>query len=90
MRSRYYIAIANVPLMLPYVSHSATSLYNSANLSQSAISLTCERAEFGLVFLWLFFAIFTFWLQKYIDFVLFSPFYLRYYYLLTWKLILIW
>jgi hypothetical protein len=41
-----------------------------------------------------FFAIFTFWLKKYLDFGLFSPFYLRYYskviYQLTWKLILIW
>jgi hypothetical protein len=97
-------AIANVPYRVLTYSHSATSLYNWANLSQSAISLrqlftscphlTCKRASFGLV---LFFAIFIIWLQKYLDFVLFSPIsraillaILFRSYLSTWKLILIW
>ena len=85
-------------------SHSATSLYNWANLSQSEISLHqlfISRPHLNLRtgVVWprvycKFFAIFTFWLQKYLDFGLFSPFYLRYYskviYQLTWKLILIW
>ena len=94
-------AIANVPYRVLAHSHSPTSLYNFNFISQSAISLhqlftscphlTCERAAFGLV---LFFAIFTFWLQKYLDFVLFSRAILLALlfrsYLSTWKLILIW
>jgi hypothetical protein len=53
-----YICYRKRDRMLTH-SHSATSLYNSANLSQSAISLhqlftswphlTCEREAFGLV-----------------------------------------
>jgi hypothetical protein len=74
-------------------SHSATSLYNWANLSQWEISLHqlfISRPHLNLRtgVVWprgacfsvycKFFAIFTFWLQKYLDFGLFSPFYLRY------------
>ena len=89
LRSRY-IAVANVPYRVLTHSHSATGLYNSANLSQSAISLhqlftscphlTCKRAAFGLV---LFFAIFTFWIFGFENILILScfyvPFYLHYY-----------
>jgi hypothetical protein len=80
LRSRYICyRKRTVPYRVLAHSHSPTSLYNFNFISQSAISLhqlftscphlTCERAYFGLV---LFFAIFTFWLRKYFDFVLFS------------------
>jgi hypothetical protein len=62
-------------------SHSATSLYNWANLSQSEISLHQLFISRPHLNLWTsvvwprvyckFFAIFTFWLQKYLDFGLF-------------------
>jgi hypothetical protein len=86
-------------------SHSATSLDNWANLSQSEISLHqlfISRPHLNLrtgvvwprVYCIKFFSIFTFWLQKYLDFGFFSPSYSRYYskviYQLTWKLFLIW
>jgi hypothetical protein len=83
-------------------SHSATSLYNlgqfkpiSDQVTSIVYVLPASNLRTGTVWprvLMLFFAIFTFWLQKYLDFVLFSrailPAILFRSYLSTWKLIL--
>jgi hypothetical protein len=104
----WYICYRKCAVTIPYRmlahSHSATSLYNLSQFKPISDQFTsivyvvpASNLRTGVVWprvVVLFFAIFTFWPQKYLDFVLFSRAILLAIlfrsYLSTWKLVLIW